>query len=436
LEPVEIDESKHPYRHARNAERDEDEPKPFVSLATPFSFPDPATIDPPDWIVEGLAARGEVTTTTGPGGVSKSTWELHVAVAAVTGRSDICGFPIPRRERTWVWNQEDSLDAMEARTLAVMQEFGASRAALLDESGKPMMFLNSGRGRGKRLTLIERRGDFLKPTEDLKRLIDTAVHERVGLIILDPLVSLHQASENVNEEMRAVFDYLGDIAQDANCAIHIVCHTGKPDKKSSAGFAGDAYAARGASAQPDAARVATTFMSMSEEDLKKWSIPGGSHLDYVRIDEAKSNIGPKRPTPHWYRRKQIIVPGYRGGRLPVLRPIDLEPVKGTVNAEERAAQLAQAIRDHHAYETWVPVSALSQHLPVGLAAALNGKNSGRTLDQIFAFKQEVEVADFGILKRVTQRGRKGTKLMLSEIPFASDPSKRSEPRTTDDVWTS
>src|SRR5262249_23202118 len=110
--------------------------------------------------------------------------------------------------------------------------------------------------------------------------------------------------------------------------------------------------------------------------------------------------------------------------------------KGTVSAEERAAQLAQAIRDHHGYETWVSVPTLSQHLPVSLAGALNGKNSGRTLDQIFASKQEVEVADFGILNRVTQRGRKGTKLMLSEILFASNPSKCSRPRTTDDVWTS
>ena len=177
-------------------------------------------------------------------------------------------------------------------------------------------------------------------------------------------------------------------------------------------------------------------MSMSVEDLKKWSIPAGSHLEYVRIDEAKSNIGPRRLTPHWYRREQIIVPGYRGGRLPLLRPIDLEPVKGNVSAEERAAQLAQAIRDHHGYETWVPVAALCQHLPVGLAAALNGKNSGRTLDQIFAFKQEIEVADFGILKRVTQRGRQGTKLMLSESPPASNPSKRSEPKNADAVWTS
>jgi hypothetical protein len=267
--------------------------------------------------------------------------------------------------------------------------------------------------------------------------VASAVYERVGLIILDPLVSLHQASENINEEMRAVFDCLADIAKDANCAILVLCHTGKPDKKSSEGFAGDAYAIRGASAQPDAARMAGTFMSMSEADLKKWSIPNGSdYLDYARLDVPKINIGERRYTPHWYQREQIIVPGYRGGRLPVLRPVDLEPVKGTVSAEERAAQLAQAIRDHHGYENWVSVPALCQHLPIGLAAGLNGKNSGRTLDQIFAFKQEIEVADFGILKRVTQRGRQGTKLMLSESPPASNPSKRSEPKNADAVWTS
>jgi hypothetical protein len=165
---------------------EENETKPFVSLATPFSFPDPTTINPPDWILEGLAARAEVSTVTGPGGVSKSTWQLLTAVAAVTGREDICGFRIaqregrPRRERVWVWNQEDSLDTMNARVLAIMEEFGVSPDDLRDENGKPMLFLNSGRGRGNRLMLVERKGDSFRPTAQLGHVIKTAAHEGFG----------------------------------------------------------------------------------------------------------------------------------------------------------------------------------------------------------------------------------------------------------------
>jgi Bifunctional DNA primase/polymerase, N-terminal/AAA domain len=451
FEPVKVDESKHP-RHSgkpyygdagerfyptakveskgdEDKKDDENETKHFVSLATPFSFPDPTTINPPDWILEGLAARAEVSTVTGPGGVSKSTWQLLTAVAAVTGREDICGFRIPqregrpRRERVWVWNQEDSLDTMNARVLAIMQEFGLSPDDLRDENGKPMLFLNSGRGRGNRLTLVERRGDFFRPTAQLGHVIKTAAHEGFGLTMLDPLVSLHQAAENVNEQMRVVFDHLADIAHDASCGVLVNCHTGKPDKKSSEGYAGDAYAIRGGSSQPDAVRVATTLMSMSEKDSKEWRIPQDhSHLDYARLDIAKINNGPKPSSPYWYRRKRIIVPGYRGGPLPVLRPMDLERVAGETNAQDMAAQIARTIRDHHALETWVPIADLLPHLPIDLAKRLSGKNRARELDNIFIPRDQVTAEGFGVLRRMTESGRRGTQLMLSVTPHSSNSS--------------
>jgi hypothetical protein len=419
---------------AKKDKGDNNETKPFVSLATPFSFPDPNTINPPDWILEGLTARGEVSTVTGPGGVSKSTWQLLAAVAAVTGREDICGFRIPRREglpcreRVWVWNQEDSLDTMNARVMAIMQEFGVSPDDLRDENGKPMLFLNSGRGRGNRLTLVERKGDFFRPTTQLDHVIKTAAHEGFGLTMLDPLVSLHQASENVNEQMRVVFDHLADIAHDAKCGVLVNCHTGKPDKKSSEGYAGDAYAIRGGSSQPDAARVASTLMSMAQEDRKRWSIPSGSsHLNYVRLDVAKINDGAKPSAPQWYWRKQIVVPGYRGGRLPVLTPVDLEPIGNEASAEDMAAQIAQAIREHCVSETWLPIADILSHLPSNLATALSDKkNRARKLDQIFAFRLEVAVEGFGLLKRMTGQGRSGTKLMLSETPHSSNTSTHVE----------
>ena len=381
----------------------------FVSLATPFSFPDPATIAPPDWLLEGFALRGRVTTLTGPGGVSKSTWSLLAAVAYTAGREDMCGFRIPKPGRAWVWNQEDPIDVMDARLLAILQEYNVSREDLLDEDGKTRLFRNSGLGRGKRLTLVERMGEFLRPTKDLDRVIKTALYEGADLIVLDPLISVHQAEENSNEEMRAVFDHLADIAQDANCAIVALCHPGKPDKKSSEGFAGDAYAARGASAQPDAARVAATLTGMSEADLKKWRIPGGSLSNYVRLEVPKINDAAIPPT-RWYQRQQILVPGYRGSRLPVLKPIDLEPT--AMVAEDMAAKIAEAIRDRHGLETWVSIADLLQRLPRDLAALLAGKNRTRDLDRIFDFKPEMAVEGVGILKRITGRGQAGTKLML------------------------
>src|SRR5262249_1094896 len=147
--------------------------------------------------------------------------------------------------------------------------------------------------------------------------------------------------------------------------------------------AGDAYAIRGGSAQPDAARVATTFMGMSDKDTKKWSIPDGhSQHEYVRIDEAKSNLGPVNPEPHWYWRKQIIVEGYRGGRLPGLVATKLE-ARDAAKTEDLAGLLARAIRDRLTSDTWLHLSLIVSHLPGRLADKLKGRNRARALDEIF-----------------------------------------------------
>jgi hypothetical protein len=54
-------------------------------------------------------------------------------------------------------------------------------------------------------------------------------------------------------------------------------------------------------------------MGMSEADKKAWNIPAGaSHLDYVRIDDSKSNLGRKRREPRWYKREDVIVSGFTG----------------------------------------------------------------------------------------------------------------------------
>jgi hypothetical protein len=155
-------------------------------------------------------------------------------------------------------------------------------------------------------------------------------------------------------------------------------------------------------------------MSMSKGDATKWIIPDGStHLDYVRIDEAKSNLGALRPGPRWYRRESVILAGYRGGRLPILRPIDLErkAKSGSAAKQDLAASLGTVIRDHLGANQWHPLSAIIPHLPRSEADRLSDRNRSRALDEAFDGASDA-MTDTGILKRATSPGRRGTTLML------------------------
>ena len=88
----------------RDKSDDSNKAAPTFAPVAPF---DPLTLPRRPWVVPNLACRNVVTLVAGPGGVAKSTWTLQVAVATVTGRSDICGFVVPKRARVLVWNQED-----------------------------------------------------------------------------------------------------------------------------------------------------------------------------------------------------------------------------------------------------------------------------------------------------------------------------------------
>ena len=403
---------------------------PAVIVATPLRRLDPATIPPVPWVVRGLAARGKISTLTGPGGVSKSTWTLQLAVAVAAGRSDIAGYEITKRECVWVWSQEDDIAQMELRVAAIMQAFSVTHDDLCGENGRPMLYLNSGLGRGKRLTLVKRVGETLRESEQFAAMLAQAKEIKPGLIVLDPLISLHQAGENDNVQMRAVFDCISPLAVEADTAVLIVSHTGKPDKGSSKGFAGDSYASRGASAQPDAARHAVTFLSLSEDDAKKrWRLPAGkTHLDYVRIDDSKTNLGKLRRAPRLFAREDVLVTGFTGDSMEVLRPVALETREKT-GAPVMAHNIAKAIAENLPLDTPHSVATILPHLPEAEAAALREqKNRARVFDAVFDGADVVEcLTDYGKLKRAKGPGNKGTLLTLYAAPQHLKTVSEAEP---------
>lgn len=318
---VEIDESRAPQGTANlSAPRS----PPSTGLATPLLQFDPVGLELRPWVIPGFACRGRVTLLAGPGGVAKSTYYLMVAIATVSGRGDICGFPILKRERVWVWNQEDDIAEMQRRVAAIMKAFGVSWDDLKDEDGSPILFLDSGVD--KPLMLASRSAEHsIVPGKQVADVIATAKANKIAVIILDPLVEFHEASENDNVQM-----------VEADCAAMLSTHTRKPPVASSDGFAGEMDAARGASAQLGVVRIGATIFSMSPKQAKEHRLAEGTtHLDYVRIDIAKNNLAPVLPEPIWFKREGVRVGGgfeQEGESVGVLRPVSLDKKAGSAPA--------------------------------------------------------------------------------------------------------
>jgi hypothetical protein len=376
---------------------------------------EPKSTPPRPWIVPGLACRGNVTMLAGPGGVAKSTWTLQVAIAAIIGREDISGFKVPTHQRVAVWNQEDDDDELRRRLSAIMQAFDVSWDDLKDEHGVVRLSLRSGVEAPLMLAKRTFEGTIC-PTPQLRTMIESVKAQGIDLLVLDPLVELHEAGENDNVQMRGVIGYVRNIAKEGNCAVLLVAHSKKPDKARSDSFAGDMDSARGASAQVAAIRIGATIYNGGKKDATEWAFDG-AHLDYVRIDIAKNNLGPKSKEPRWFKYEGVTVGGFEGESVGVLRPVALKR-KGAAPAAIAAANemlchIAEAIARHLPPSTWHTVHDVLPHMRSEIAAPLRDqKNRARIIEKAFDGADEY-ATDSGVLRRKAGPGTKGTLFLLA-----------------------
>lgn len=421
FEAQQIDESKAPphFASASSTAAEAQEAKSLLSPATPF---DPSAIPPRPWVVPGFACRARVTMLAGPGGVAKSTYSLMIGVAVVAGRDDICGFKVPKRTAVAIWNQEDDLEEMQRRLAAIMQAFDVSWTDLQDENGNPMLFLNSGVENPLMLALRTTEG-AIRPSKGAVQLAKDAKAHNIGLLILDPLIEMHEAVENDNVQMRSVLSIVREIAVRADCAALIPTHTKKPPVASSDGFAGEMDAARGASSQSGVIRVGATLFSASPKDAKTWNMSGG-HLDYVRLDIAKNNLAKRTGQPMWFKRDSVTIGGLDGESVGILRPIELtERVKKEhVDLTEIIARTIDASLDR---DIWVTAGAVEAALTDDDKALWPGKNLARDIEKAFD-GQTLTPTNTGNLERMTMRGSGGTRFKLHADSNSSNVEKVEE----------
>jgi len=150
------------------------------------------------------------------------------------------------------------------------------------------------------------------------------IRERdIGVFVVDPFIETHEVNENSNEQIKAVAAMFRGIARKGDCAVLLVHHTVKPPLASSDGHAGDMNTAGGASALTGVARIVQTLFSMSAKDAERYGIADEDRHLYVRLDDAKANVGLITNRAAWFRRVGVTIAN--GDKVGVLVPEELEP---------------------------------------------------------------------------------------------------------------
>jgi AAA domain len=250
--------------------------------ATPYRWPDPASLPRRQWLMGHWLLRGEVTAIIAPGGTGKSTIGNTMALCLASGRP-LLGKPLHRGPLgVWVYNLEDGTDELERQMAAASAFHGIGP----DDCGD-RLYLDSGLAQPL-CTANQDRDGYTLAEEVFAQLAATICDQRIGAVIVDPFVSSHGVQESSNEAMDAILKRWKRLAQDTGCAVVLVHHTRKLGGREVTAEDG-----RGAVALRDAARVVLPLNPMGDKEAEELGIADPAlRRSLVRIDTGKANRAP------------------------------------------------------------------------------------------------------------------------------------------------
>ena len=275
---------------------------------------DIANIPPREWLVDRLCLKAYITGLVAPGGTGKSSLALALGIS-VASNNDILQLSVRQQANVLVINNEDSYDELRRRIAGITTQFGINPISLKDR-----LFYESGYE--KKYMLSEMSDSGQKETAFASDLIKYMLEKEIGLLIVDPFVSTHNAPENDNTAMDQVMSIYRKIAAKTGAAITLIHHTRKQDTKGSS--AGNADIARGASAFKDAVRVVATLTPMSENEAKALTFDDQKRSRHFRLDLAKQNFSPACVSEMWFRMESCLIGNGEYVGVPI--PVNLKPL--------------------------------------------------------------------------------------------------------------
>jgi AAA domain len=170
--------------------------------ATPYVWTEPEKIPPREFLYGRRLIRKYATATIAPGGVGKTALEIAEVLSMVSGRP-LLGVRTSQL-RVWLWSLEDPREEMVRRIQATAKHYRLTQDDIDDR-----LFLDSGREQPLVIAEMQRTGVVVyRPVVDA--IIAQLKERAIDVLIIDPFVSCHRATENDNNAIDAVTKELSD----------------------------------------------------------------------------------------------------------------------------------------------------------------------------------------------------------------------------------
>jgi hypothetical protein len=329
---------------------------PVTIQASPYRFPDPATMPRREWLYGTHYIRRFVSATVAPSGVGKSSLGIVEALAMAAGKP-LLGVQPKGKFRVWIWNGEDPLEELERRIAAGMLLHGLTPEDIGDR-----LFVNSGRDMPVVLAHQGRDGAVIhRPVQ--QAIVGTLQREAIDVSIIDPFVSSHQVSENDNGAIDLVTKEWARIADMTNTSVELVHHVRKLN-----GGEITVEDMRGAVALLATSRSARALARMTKSEGTKLGLEAMARRLF-RFADAKNNLAlPADAETLWFELASVNLdngPGeglaraFDGDSVGAVRAFTL-PTASPVTADEqeqvlRLVKAGEWRRDQRSGDAWIGV---------------------------------------------------------------------------------
>lgn len=293
--------------------------------ATPYAWRAPETIARREWLYGHLLIRKFLSATVAPGGVGKSALVTAETLAQVSGKP-LLGVTVPQKLRVWLWNLEDPQEETMRRIQAAALHYHLSSDDIGDR-----LFVDSGRDQRLVVATATRNGAVIvRPVVD--GLISEIIARKIDVIVIDPFVSCHEASENDNGAMDMIAKEWAGVADRGNCAVHLIHHTRKLGSNETEVTV---ESSRGAKALTDACRSVRAINRMSEKEAQDSG--ADNPRVHFRAFNDKSNLAPPADRSDWFRIESVQLgngPEGHGDSVGVVTPWEWPSAFGGITTDD------------------------------------------------------------------------------------------------------
>ena len=232
------------------------------------------------WVYAHHHIRKYVSVTASAGGIGKTSLTMVEGLAVATGRQ-LLGEQVREQTNVWLLNLEDPLEEMQLRLAASMKNYGVTHD---DISGRLFM---DGEDTVQITLAAESRDGIIQNDALLQYMTSKIVELKIGLVIIDPFISVHMVNENSNMAVQRVVAMLRKLARDTEAAVHVVHHVRKGNGEDST-----IDSVRGAVSLIGAARAARIVNRVSPDTLIELGVPAHDARGVFRVDDGKENLAP------------------------------------------------------------------------------------------------------------------------------------------------